>query len=187
MADRVGDPVTDALPELEGLIGLPWPVAGRLDVSEVHTPLLEGYAGFYDPKSDEITISEDLDDLTIVHEASHAWFNGGLFADAGSSEGLADLYADLDAPSGSAGGREAPGGDVDAAVGVQAAGLAAARADRRRGDDAREQYGYDASWSLMERLHRRDRRGRDAARVPGGRRATNPYPGAGRAREDGGS
>ena len=27
------------------------------------------------PASDQIEISEDLDDLTIIHEASHAWFN----------------------------------------------------------------------------------------------------------------
>ncbi len=59
----------------------------------MHTPLLEGYAGFYDPETDEITISEDLDDLTIIHEASHAWFNRSLFTERWITEGLADEYA----------------------------------------------------------------------------------------------
>ena len=42
-------------------------------------PLLEGYAGVFFQDQDKIEISEDLDDLTILHEASHAWFNGDLF------------------------------------------------------------------------------------------------------------
>ena len=85
--------LSDSVPDLVGRIGLPWPVDGPLNVLEVHTPLLEGYAGFYDPKSDEITISENLDDLTIVHEASHAWFNSRLFTDRWINEGLAEEYA----------------------------------------------------------------------------------------------
>ena len=48
---------------------------GDLDVFEVHTPLLEGYAGIFYEGENRIEISEDLDDLTILHEASHAWFN----------------------------------------------------------------------------------------------------------------
>ena len=90
---RVSVILSDSVPDLVGRIGLPWPVDGPLNVLEVHTPLLEGYAGFYDPKSDEITISENLDDLTIVHEASHAWFNSRLFTDRWINEGLAEEYA----------------------------------------------------------------------------------------------
>ena len=90
---RVSAILSESVPDLAGRIGLPWPVDGPLNVLEVHTPLLEGYAGFYDPKSDEITISENLDDLTIVHEASHAWFNSGLFDERWINEGLAEEYA----------------------------------------------------------------------------------------------
>ena len=54
---------------------------------------IEGYAGLYDSADDEIQISEDLDEQIIVHEAAHAWFNGGLFAQRWISEGLADEYA----------------------------------------------------------------------------------------------
>ena len=81
------------LSELQELIGLPWPVTSQLVVSEVYSPLLEGYAGIYYTAEDRIEISEDLDDLVIVHELSHAWFNDGLFTDRWIDEGLADSYA----------------------------------------------------------------------------------------------
>ena len=90
--DRVEDRLRRGLPELDRLIGLPWPVTGKLVVTEVHTPLLEGYSGIYHPDTEGIEISEDLDDLTIVHEASHAWFNSGLFDGRWINEGLANTY-----------------------------------------------------------------------------------------------
>ena len=92
--DRVADVLEEGLPALEELVGLPWPVSGDLSVSEVHAPLLHGYAGFYDASTDEIAMSEDLDDHTILHEASHAWFNEDLVRDRWIDEGLAEYYAD---------------------------------------------------------------------------------------------
>ena len=91
--DRVAAVLEDGLPVLEELVGLKWPVNGELSVSEIHTPLLHGYAGFYDESTDHITMSEDLDEHTILHEASHAWFNGDLIRDRWIDEGLAELYA----------------------------------------------------------------------------------------------
>ena len=91
--ERVSDRLTRGLPQLDELIGLPWPVSGDLEVREVHTPLLEGYSGIFRSDRKEIEISEDLDDLTILHEASHAWFNGGLFQGRWIGEGLANTYA----------------------------------------------------------------------------------------------
>jgi hypothetical protein len=91
--DRVEDRLKRGLPELDRLIGLSWPVAGDLVVTEVHTPLLEGYSGLYHRDTSGIEISEDLDDLTIVHEASHAWFNSDLFDGRWINEGLANTYA----------------------------------------------------------------------------------------------
>jgi hypothetical protein len=90
---RVAAVLGDGIPALTSRIGLPWPVDGALSVLEIHTPLLEGYAGFYNPSTDEITISEELDDVTIVHEASHAWFNQRLFTERWITEGLAETYA----------------------------------------------------------------------------------------------
>ena len=152
--NRVGDVLARGVPELVGLVGLPWPVDGPLTVVEIHTPLLEGYAGFYDAEKDEITISEDLDDLTIVHEASHAWFNRQLFTERWIAEGLADEYAtrvlaalgeEVDEPA-----------DV-APTAAQAFPLndwppPAAIRDEESGE--REQYGYDASWLVVRRIVR---------------------------------
>src|SRR5207244_228635 len=42
---RVAQLMTKGLPQLVEETGLAWPVAGDLSVFEVHTPLLEGYAG----------------------------------------------------------------------------------------------------------------------------------------------
>lgn len=89
----VSETLRDAMPELRSLIGLPWPVEHDLDVRERYTPALEGYAGLYLTDEQRIDVSEDLDPVTIVHEASHAWFNDSLFADRWIYEGLAEEYA----------------------------------------------------------------------------------------------
>ncbi len=149
---RVRDLLRDGVPALVDRIGLAWPVDGSLVISEVHTPLLEGYAGFYDPETDEITISEDLDDLTIIHEASHAWFNKSLFTERWITEGLADEYAarvlrGLD--------RGYPGPPESKPTEEAAFPLsdwpppAAIRDDESQD---RESYGYAASWSLMRSI-----------------------------------
>ncbi len=149
---RVRDLLRDGLPSLAARIGLPWPVEGTLRVTEVHTPLLEGYAGFYDPATDEITISEDLDDLTIVHEASHAWFNSSLFTERWITEGLADEYAALALR---ADGRGYPGPDRvsrsdPASFPLEDWPPPAAIRDEAAG--AQERYGYAAAWTLVRRL-----------------------------------
>ena len=69
----------NGLPELARRIGLPWPVRRPVDVFEVHTPAPRGLRRLLRPGVRRIEISEDLDDLTILHEASHAWFNERLF------------------------------------------------------------------------------------------------------------
>jgi len=144
--------LTEGVPDLVGLIGLPWPVNGPLNVLEIHTPLLEGYAGFYDPAHDEITISEDLDDLTIVHEASHAWFNSHLFTERWITEGLADEYASrVLAATGAtkpAPGRVKPTAKV--AFPLSQWPPPAPIADSQSG--AREQYGYDAAWTVVRAI-----------------------------------
>ncbi len=147
--DRVATVLTDAVPELVARIGLPWPVDGPLTVIEVHTPLLEGYAGFYDSKTDEITISEDLDDATIIHEVSHAWFNGRLFSERWINEGLAEEYA--------ARVLEALGGDPSEPAPVERDSVEAFALNawpppapiRDERSNSREQYGYDASWAVI--------------------------------------
>ncbi len=146
---RVADLLTRGVPQLVSRIGLPWPVQGPLSVIEVHTPLLEGYAGFYDTAEDQITISEQLDDLTIIHEASHAWFTSSLFVERWITEGLADEYALRVLV---ALGRDPEGhGDV-ARTDPAAFPLNSWPPPAPIQDDqsaAKEQYGYDAAWLVM--------------------------------------
>jgi len=150
--DRVATVLADAVPEMVVRTGLPWPVDGALSVTEVHTPLLEGYAGFYDTDTDEITISEDLDDATIIHEVSHAWFNSGLFTQRWINEGLAEEYAsrvletlDGDPSAPSAVNRASP-----EAFALNDWPPPAPIGDEQ--SEAREQYGYDASWMVIRSI-----------------------------------
>ena len=149
---RVSALLVGGVPDLVTLIGLPWPVSGPLNVLEIHTPLLEGYAGFYNQAKTEITVSEDLDALTIIHEASHAWFNDALFAERWINEGLADEYAS----------------EVLAALHEPVTGLAtAARNDpaafaledwpppspiHDNASAAKETYGYSAAWTVIHQV-----------------------------------
>ncbi|HET7831138.1 MAG TPA: hypothetical protein VFL03_16410 [Candidatus Limnocylindrales bacterium] len=149
---RVRSILSDGIPELTRRIGLPWPVDGSLSVLEIHTPLLEGYAGFYDPATDEITISEELDDTTIVHEASHAWFNQRLFTERWITEGLAETYASEVV--------DAIGGDGESPRPVDPESSSAFPLNDWPGpapikDDAanaREQFGYDAAHSVIAQI-----------------------------------
>jgi hypothetical protein len=149
---RVGGLLRVGLPVLADKIGLDWPVTGEIEVAEVHTPLLEGYAGVFYADEDRIEISEDLDELTIIHEASHAWFNSGLFTGRWINEGLADEYASrvLDEVSN--------GGFNPLVLGADAAGTVQLNAWTHPGridDDEtndRETFGYEASWTLTRKL-----------------------------------
>jgi hypothetical protein len=149
---RVGRILSEGIPELTRRIGLPWPVDGSLSVLEIHTPLLEGYAGFYDPENDEITISEDLDDATIVHEASHAWFNQQLFTERWITEGLAETYAMevVEAIGEDAQGR--PAVDPDATVAFPLNDWPGPSPIQDDEASAREQFGYDAAYQVMTEI-----------------------------------
>ena len=149
---RVASILTDSVPDLVGRIGLPWPVDGPLNVLEVHTPLLEGYAGFYDPKSDEITISENLDDLTIIHEASHAWFNSGLFTDRWVNEGLAEEYAARVLAAETRGHADPSPVKRSNKAAFPLANWSPPEPIRDAQSDAREQYGYDAAWTVIRAI-----------------------------------
>lgn len=149
---RVVQTLTRGIPALVKRIGLPWPVSGSLSVLEVSGAQLEGYAGFYSPTNEQITISEDLDPLTIVHEASHAWFNSSLFANRWITEGLADEYAfrtlkglgvAVDGP---------PDVRTSAAVAFPLDTWGPPAAIKTRTQDAREEWGYDASWTVVREI-----------------------------------
>jgi hypothetical protein len=144
--------LTSGLPELVEQTGLNWPVTDDLSIFEVHTPLLEGYAGVFFQGEDKIEISEDLDDLTIIHEASHAWFNSDLFDGRWINEGLADTYA-AKALDGIGKGGWAPNhvSPTDKAA-VRLVDWVHPGRITDEATDAREQFGYDASWTVISSL-----------------------------------
>ncbi|HEU4920606.1 MAG TPA: hypothetical protein VFT20_12780, partial [Candidatus Limnocylindrales bacterium] len=150
--DRVGGLLRVGLPVLVEKIGLAWPVAGEIEVAEVHTPLLEGYAGVFHTNEDLIEISEDLDELTIVHEASHAWFNSDLFVGRWINEGLADEYAARVLDEVSVGGLRprALSPSSEGAVRLNEWSHPGRIADEET--DARETFGYEASWTVIRDL-----------------------------------
>ncbi len=147
--ERARDTLRRGMPVLRGLVGLDWPVDGELVVTEVHAAALEGYAGIYDTRTDTIEISEQIDELTIVHEASHAWFNDDLFESRWITEGLADEYAGrvllelkvrFQAPT-------APSPNDPGEVALNSWRFPGRIDDEET--DAREQYGYNASWYVV--------------------------------------
>ena len=149
---RVAQVLTTGIPVLLSKVGLPWPVSGRLTVLEVSAALLEGYAGFNSASAHEITVSENLDPLTIIHEASHAWFNESLFADRWITEGLANEYAyrTLKAIGVSASGPA----DVrtTAAVAFPLDTWGSPAPIKTRTQDAHEQWAYDAAWTVIREV-----------------------------------
>ncbi|PFG44608.1 hypothetical protein ATJ88_3338 [Isoptericola jiangsuensis] len=83
--------VETGLPELERLVGSPWPA--RVDVvREDVSPQVLGYAWF-DDRGNEIVVGEDLDAATIFHELGHAWFDDERFEGRWLYEGLTEVTA----------------------------------------------------------------------------------------------
>ncbi len=139
------------LPELQDLVGLPWPISQRVDVTEVYAPLLEGYSGIFYTDLQRIEISEQLDDLTIVHEGSHAWFNDDLFSERWITEGLADTYAAavLVRLGEARQSPDVPRPDDDGRVDLLSWTFPGRVTDET---EARELYGYNASWYIVNEL-----------------------------------
>jgi hypothetical protein len=95
--DRVGALLVRALPILEREIGVPYPLSQPLVVHEAVARGTDGYAGLYDPTTDQIDISYAAPDGVVIHELAHAWFNGSLVADKWAAEAFAAYYAELTA------------------------------------------------------------------------------------------
>jgi hypothetical protein len=147
------DTLTAGLPELVDLIGLPWPVNHDLEVLERFTPALEGYAGVFFTLDERIELSEDLDPLTTMHEASHAWFNDSLFAERWIYEGLAEEYAwrVQKRVGGSAGfGPLEPDADDKGHVALDSWTFPQVIRDQETDD--RERYGYQASFWVIHTI-----------------------------------
>ena len=89
---RVGDLVGRALPVLSSEIGLSWPRDDGLVVQEAASRSTGGYAGMFDPNEGLVEVAYYAADSVVLHEAAHAWFNGGLLADRWANEAFASYY-----------------------------------------------------------------------------------------------
>jgi hypothetical protein len=85
--------MTDGLPALQELIGLPYPAPGTLVIEEAATSRLGEYAGVYNSLTGIIRVRYDADAYVGLHEAAHIWFNGDLFRDRWIGEAYAEFYA----------------------------------------------------------------------------------------------
>jgi hypothetical protein len=91
---RVGDLFVRGLPALGALVGAPYPRTDALVVQEAVTRSSGGYAGLFDPSTGRIEVAYYASPFVILHEAAHAWFNGGLLADRWADEAFASFYAE---------------------------------------------------------------------------------------------
>ncbi len=92
-AKRVGSLVKRGLPALGSRIGLAWPdFDSTLTIEEAVSRSTGGYAGIFDPTAGKVAIAYYADEFVVLHEASHAWFNGALLADRWSNEAFASYY-----------------------------------------------------------------------------------------------
>lgn len=151
--ETVSDILRRGIPELRALIGLPWPVAHDLNVRERYTRALEGYAGVFFVDDQRIDVSEDLDPVTIMHEATHAWFNDELIEERWIYEGLAEEYAwqALRAIGVDPGpGPERP--DLDDPGHLVLVGWRFPQVIRDQTTDDRERYGYGAAFYVIHEL-----------------------------------
>ena len=89
---RMAELMTDGLPTLQSLIGIDYPVVGRLIVEEAATSHLGEYAGIYNDATNTIQVRYDADAYVALHEAAHIWFNGDLFQDRWINEAWAEFY-----------------------------------------------------------------------------------------------
>ena len=89
---RIGGLVQRALPTMGEAIGLPWPRDDTLVVQEAVSRSTGGYAGLFDPTKGLVEVAYYADDLVVLHEAAHVWFNGSLLADRWADEAFASYY-----------------------------------------------------------------------------------------------
>lgn len=171
----VDEQVSEGLPALEELIGTPWPRTERFEIRQANSPYFYGYAGWFSGADNEIEMGEDLDQETMLHELSHAWFNSQLADSRWLNEGLAQAYSNraIDALGGSAGSPETPARSDAGFVILDEWG----RVDIEDVADEQEDYGYNASWYVIDALV--DEIGEDKMRgvLSGLKDDTGTYPG----------
>lgn len=150
-ATFVEDTTRRTVPVLEGLVGQEWPLDDRLEIVESPSPYVYGYAGWFLPHEDRIEVGEALDAHVLLHEISHLWVNSSMFTDRWISEGIAEVLA---ARTLAAIGEEPlPPKPIDpTAPGFVALAHWTQPTFQSDVADAREAYGYDASYAVVDQI-----------------------------------
>lgn len=143
--DHVLEGVGDGLPAMIELIGRPWPIEEELVITESFAPVLYGYAGWYDSRTETIEVTDVPDDHVLYHELTHIWFNNNMFTDRWINEGLAELFA-AETERAVTGNRPTPP-PIDEANPLIALSTFDGPLTERE-----ELFGYRASWHVMERF-----------------------------------
>jgi hypothetical protein len=100
-----------------------------------------------------IEVTEDLDPVVIVHEASHAWFNENLFSERWLYEGLAEEYAwrvQTDVGGDPGPGPQRP--DPKDPGHLTLVGWTFPEVIRDQTTDDRERYGYGAAFYVVDQM-----------------------------------
>lgn len=148
--------VGQGIPTISRLTGQPWPESD-LEVVESVAPAREGYGGWYSRRESQIEVSDTLDSATLLHELSHAWFNGLFYDGRWMIEGFAEEFASaaLFEIDGTETEPTQPGPPPKGFT-----GLAEWRSRLFFEDNWDEEYyGYDTSWYVIDALS--DEIGRD--------------------------
>lgn len=139
------------IPVLASLIDEPWET--DVVITESIEPSIHGYGGWYVSDSDSMEIGEDLDAHLVLHEISHAWFDEGLFAERWIGEGLADVYAAAAVDKIDEVGWE-PDPITRSARGNLPLNDWEDPTFDDRTNDLTEDYGYAASWTVIDQVVR---------------------------------
>ena len=149
--DFAEEQVSKGVPALEELIGLDWPATNTIDVVETASPYLYGYAGWYMPFESAIEVGDELDQHVMLHELSHLWFNDRLFEGRWINEALAEVLAA--AAIGELGGEGPKPEPINPADPARVQLNDWSNPDlEEAGTDAREAYGYNTSWAVMQAI-----------------------------------
>ncbi len=144
--------IQKGVPALSDLVGRPWPIPGKkVEVRQAYTPYLYGYAGWFSAVDDELEIGEDLDQEVVLHELSHAWFSDDWFDDRWVNEGLAQVYSNMAVKQ--LGGTPKQPEPIKAADPGKVTLNEWGNPNFTDGADEVETYGYNASYSVMQRIH----------------------------------
>lgn len=146
-ASFVSSKLATGIPALEKIIGADWP-GGLKKVREDRSVNVRGFDGWFDTRSDEIVIGEELEPELLYHELTHAWATSSTLDARWMYEGIADAAAERAVLA--TGGKPAPPPKVSRTQ-QGAVALNSWQEDGGRAQSL-DDYGYPASRLVVDTL-----------------------------------